>query len=109
MGQETGQFVFGVELGEVHWVEVLCEVVLILRISIAFGCKEVLDLLGQRSWRFVFSDRMFKSFRRTAITVSIQYNVFGMFLLPDELGFVLIFQAHIWINLVIVFIIFVIL
>ncbi len=49
--------------------------------------------------------------------MSIQYNVFGMillpeglgsvfgmFLLPDGLGFVLIFQAHIWINLVIVFI-----
>ncbi len=104
MRQETGQFVFGVELGEVHWVEVLCEIVLVLGIGIAFGCKEVLDLLRQGSWRFVFSDRMFKSFRRTAITVSIQYNVFGMFLLPNGLGFVLISQGHIWINLVIVFI-----
>lgn len=115
VGQETGQFVFGVELGEVHWVQVLCEVVLILGIRIAFGCKEVLDFLGQGSCRFFFSYCIFKFFRRTAITVSHQYNVLGVyllsdglgsvlgvFLLPDGLGSVLIFQVHIWMNAIIV-------
>jgi hypothetical protein len=53
VGHQTGQFVFGVELGEVHWVKVLRKIVLILGICIAIGRKEVLNFLGQGPCRFV--------------------------------------------------------
>ncbi len=44
VGHQAGQFVFGVELGEVHWVLVLSEVDFMEGMLLAFGCEQVFYL-----------------------------------------------------------------